>query len=256
MSNPYLSPDSSKPGETKRRPTSLVGALLKVVVTILIVLVGVALLLPSVRSAKEPARRMSCSNNLKNIALALHTYHDTYHNLPPAYTVDSAGRRLHSWRTLLLPYLEQQALYDRIDLSKPWDDPLNQAVFAEANSKSLRCPNATCPTTHTTYLAVVGPNTCFPAGAARKLRELESLSNTLILVEVSTDRAVPWMSPEDLDEASLLAVFHGEAPHPNVVGAAMADGTVQFLSTETSEAQLKALLSIDSDDNRALDLNN
>ena len=83
------------------------------------------LLIPAVSSAREAARRMQCSNNLKQIALALHNYHSAYGTLPPAYTIDVDGNRLHSWRTLILPYMEQDALYQQIDFSKPWDDPAN-----------------------------------------------------------------------------------------------------------------------------------
>ena len=72
---------------------------------------------------------MQCANNLKQIALALRNYESVYHALPPAYTVDAEGKPLHSWRTLILPYLEQQALYDKIDLSKPWDDPANKEAY-------------------------------------------------------------------------------------------------------------------------------
>ena len=60
-------------------------------------------------------------NNIRNITLALLNYADTHKAFPPAYTVDANGNRLHSWRTLLLPYLDQQSLYESIDFSKPWN---------------------------------------------------------------------------------------------------------------------------------------
>jgi type II secretory pathway pseudopilin PulG len=92
-----------------------------------------ALMLPAGRVSRPAARRTQCKNNLKQVALALHNYADDHHALPPAYTVDAKGRPLHSWRTLILPYLDEQALYDSIDLSKPWDDPKN----ADAHEASL-----------------------------------------------------------------------------------------------------------------------
>ena len=100
-----------------------------ILVVVLIAVIGsvtvggvlVALLLPAVQAARESARRMQCSNNLKQVALAMHNYHDTYQSFPPAYTVDADGNKLHSWRTLLLPYIEQAALYDLslIHISEP-----------------------------------------------------------------------------------------------------------------------------------------
>ncbi len=66
------------------------------------------LLLPAVQAAREAARRVQCSNNLKQIGLALHNYNAAYKSLPPPYTVDANGQKLHSWRTLILPFIEQK----------------------------------------------------------------------------------------------------------------------------------------------------
>ncbi len=105
-----------------------------VVIAIIGILVG--LLLPATRAARPAARRMQCSNNFKQLGLAMHNYAADYKCLPPAYTVDAQGNRLHSWRTLLLPYLEENELYKKIDLSKPWNDPDNLAAFGQ---KMPRC---------------------------------------------------------------------------------------------------------------------
>ena len=93
-------------------------------IEILIVLASlaalVALFIPFSRmgsAGREPSRRSQCKNNLKQIGLALHNYHEKYQAFPPAYTVDATGKPLHSWRTLILPFVDQQALYDKIDLS-------------------------------------------------------------------------------------------------------------------------------------------
>src|SRR5260370_743998 len=67
--------------------------------------VVIALLLPQT-SSREPARRSQCKNNLKQIGLALHNYHDVYGSFPPAYFVDASGKPMHSWRVLILPFLD------------------------------------------------------------------------------------------------------------------------------------------------------
>src|SRR5687767_15769954 len=124
--NPYQSPEA--PLTPLPQQTSWSTVIIRLLTLGAILLLLAALLLPFSRGGapREAARRMQCGNHLKQIAIALHNYHDVYHCLPPAYTVDAAGKPLHSWRTLILPFSEQKALYDQIDLTKPWDDPANK----------------------------------------------------------------------------------------------------------------------------------
>ena len=83
------------------------------------------LIVPSIAVAQGAAQRMACTNNIKQILLALHDYHDTCDALPPLYTVDEEGNPLHSWRVLILPFIGQQALYQQINLDEPWDSEHN-----------------------------------------------------------------------------------------------------------------------------------
>ncbi|MBI3860868.1 MAG: DUF1559 domain-containing protein, partial [Planctomycetia bacterium] len=165
-----------------------------------------ALMLPAVRRARPAARRSQCRNNLHLIGLALFNYEQEYGALPPAYTLDADGKRLHSWRTLILPFLDQAALYNSIDMSKPWDDPVN----AEARNSRVPiyyCPSNPDPSNHTTYLASAGPNACFRLAEPRLLSEItDGTSTTLMVIEVPLDRSVPWMSPNDADEALALSI--------------------------------------------------
>ncbi|MFG0262303.1 MAG: DUF1559 domain-containing protein [Novipirellula sp. JB048] len=86
---------------------------LLVVIAIIGVLVG--LLLPAVQAAREAARRMSCSNNLKQLGLAMHNYHDTHQKFPYGYLAESDSQTLmrECWYQNLLPFVEQQAYYDQ-----------------------------------------------------------------------------------------------------------------------------------------------
>lgn len=101
----------------------------KRLVCVAIVAVPLGLLLPATRPAgREPTRRMTCSSNLRQVSLALLFYAQSHHEFPLAYTVDENGKRSHSWRALILPYIEQNDLYLKIDFANPWDDPANAAV--------------------------------------------------------------------------------------------------------------------------------
>lgn len=227
-------------------PRSSLGCWL-IVLTLCIGVVLIAFLLPSVSRSREAARRTQCRNNLKQIGLALHNYHDVFHALPPAYTVDADGKPLHSWRTLILPYLDQKALYDSIDLSKPWDDPVN-AQARETPSPFLHCPTSTSSLrNHTSYLAVVAPGSCFEATKSCTLKDIiDGTGNTVAVIEVPSDRSVPWMSPQDVDDVLILSPSP-DAKVPTHVGGVYAlfcDGTVRFLSVDLPATTRKALITI------------
>ena len=215
-------------------------------VVMLIGFVAVVFLLP-VQRAREPARRSQCKNNLKQIGLALHNYHDQYHAFPPAYTVDADGKPLHSWRTLILPFMDRKALYDKIDLTKPWDDPANAEVFKLHNIESYRCPSEPGPATHTTYLAVVTSNSCLRPGESARLSDIkDSTSGTLMVTEVDSEHAVPWMAPMDADESLFLAIGPtSKLVHTGGVHAVLADGTVRFFTVGYLAEIGRALISID-----------
>ncbi|UUO06851.1 DUF1559 domain-containing protein [Blastopirellula sp. J2-11] len=110
--------------------------LVELLVVIAIIGVLIALLLPAVQQAREAARRMSCSNNLKQLGLALHNYHDTHLKFPigARYTVSKVGT---SWRWSLLPFLEQQALYD-LDKASNY----NLGIYDSAASPSMSSFNS------------------------------------------------------------------------------------------------------------------
>lgn len=210
--------------------------------------VGVALLLPAFESAGEAAKRMQCSNNLKQIAIALHVYHDTYRAFPPAYTVDAEGNKLHSWRTLILPYMEHSSLHSQIDFNSPWDSPHNQQVFAQMPIPPYHCSSSGDPNlVHTNYMAIVGPAGVFTGADPISIGDIiDGTSNTIMVVEVAGS-TTKWMEPVDLDLESMALVINGGAGeigsnHPGGAQVALADGSVSFLAETINAGLLKAMI--------------
>lgn len=193
--------------------------------------------------------RTYCKNNIKQILLALANYESHYGALPPAHTLDANGMPLHSWRTLILPFLDQQNLYDSIDLSKPWDDPKNEIAMSTPVD-AFRCPASKCPKNFTSYLAVITPDSCLQDHHARRMTEIKhDHSRTVIILEVTADHAVPWMSPQDSDE-ELLMGFGPTTKLPHTTGpqAGMLDLHVESLSPTMSASERRGLISATTDD--------
>jgi type II secretory pathway pseudopilin PulG len=196
----------------------------------------IALLLPAVQAARTAARRMQSSNNLKQIGLALHMYHDTYKSLPPAYTVDADGNRLHSWRVLILPYLEQTALYEQIDLSKPWDSSENSQFHSQVpvvyiSPLALRTPETN---SHTSYVAIEGPGAGWEGSKYLTFSEFtKGLSAVAMVAEIPMEKSVCWMSPNDISPEKFLEESvnsQSVARSTTVSGMVLiADGSVQNL---------------------------
>ncbi len=245
LDNPYQSPDGKLP-PPKKSPLWFLGRLMIYAAIIALV---IALLLPLTRGggtgAREAARRNQCLNNLKQIGLALMNYEDIHGTFPPAYTVDADGNRLHSWRTLLLPYIEQQQLYDQIDLAKAWDDPANAAA-RETLVECYTCPSGPFELGDTNYLAVVGPECMFTGTDGRSIAEAtDGTSTTIYLAEGPTDRTVHWMSPQDTNLEVVLAMdAESRTGHPGGFMAAYLDGHVDFIDFQIDREKLRGMLTI------------
>jgi prepilin-type processing-associated H-X9-DG protein len=200
-------------------------------------------------------RRSHCGYNLKAIAIALHTYHDDYQSLPPAYVCDENGKPMHSWRVLLLPYLEEQELYKRYDLNEPWDGP-NNILLAPAITAVYQCPEESHQGGATVnYLAVLGPGTVWPGEKSLSFRSItDGMSSTIMVVEVASS-GIQGSEPRDLDYSKLamqinpqggggISSLHGKTSRHEASGAQVvfADGSVHFLSSDLKPTTLKLLL--------------
>jgi len=199
----------------------------------------VALLLPAIQAAREAARRSQASNNIKQIMLALHNYHDTYGSFPPAVVTDAKGKPLYSGRVLLLPYMEQSALYASFDLTQPWDSPRNMPISQTSVIQFVDPGSPNPGAGQTDFLFVTGKGTIFEGDTATKLREItDGASNTIAIVEVKNS-GIRWAEPRDIDFSQPISLPPGNHPGGNYAG--LADGSVRFLSKTVAPSTTQAL---------------
>jgi hypothetical protein len=185
-------------------------------------------------------------NNLKQIGLAVHNFHDT-NGFMPTDILGPGGKPLWSWRVQLLPYLERDNLYRQLDLTRAWDDPVNAKhlekmpdVFRvygrDAKDKGmtfLQMPTAPFPPNGPTPIHVPGrrmPIVAIPDGT----------SNTILVVEAAD--AVPWARPGDLPFDPKKAPKVGSDDRKWFY-AVFADGHVRALRRDKlTDDQLRALM--------------
>jgi hypothetical protein len=188
-------------------------------------------LVAAITAARQNARQMQSMNNLKQIGLAMHVYHDKYKRFPPAASYDASGKPLLSWRVHILPFLENQALYNEFKLDEPWDSEHNRKL-AEIIPAPYLNPAAGTKPGLTTYLVPTGEGTVFGGKESLRLQDIrDGSSNTIMVVSVAPDRAVIWTKPEDLEvtEAAPLTGLITEARKH--FDATFCDGSVRVLTS-------------------------
>ncbi len=205
----------------------------------------IALLLPAVGAAREAARRAQCTNNLKQIGLAIMNYESANGMFPPVAIFDANGKPLLSWRVSILPYLDQYPLYKQFHLDEPWDSPHNKPL-SDIVLNVYQCPSALDSGTNTPYQVIVDPRAIFtgkPVGVPRS-EVPDGTSNTVLVVEAT--KAVPWSKPDDLAFAPQSDPTIGMgSKHQLGLNALFADGSVRFLkSTPTNPLSPRVLQGI------------
>lgn len=184
------------------RPFSSKRSFFRLVWMALFTLLLFMLLVPSV--GRGPMRRSIASQRIRQIAKAMASYESIYHVYPPAYTVDASGNKLHSWRTLILPYLDQADLYSKIDLSKPWDAPQNATAHAIA-VVAYEPDGIKLLPGQTLYHVINHPQGMFD-GPRQTSRPLHTTQPILMVVQVAKTQATHWMQPDEYTLQDLLQI--------------------------------------------------
>lgn len=183
------------------------------------------------------ADRNRSMNNMKQLVLALHNYHDTYGHFPTDIK-DKNGKPLLSWRVRILPFIDQQNLYRLFKQDEPWDSAHNKAL-SQTLVKVFISPRQRGDKWKTTYLAPIGEGYLWDTPKGTRLADVtDGTSNTIALVEADDDVAVEWTKPGDLKIDPKEPKKHLLGHYPEGFLAAIADGSVIFLKKNTTNENL------------------
>lgn len=240
---------SKAAGTLTGKPMALIGILLSTIGTLCLpfgyYFGGQAVL----SRVHESANKVTSINNLKQMALAMHNYHDTYGRFPPpgisGPNPQFPGRQQPrlSWRVALLPFLGEANLYQQFNLTESWDGPSNKKLL-EKIPKVYQIPGDDIPPGSTRYQVFVGNGAAFDPNMLQPMRITDitdGTSNTILIAEA--EKPVPWTKPEDIfyepakPVRPLLSThFRGGC---NVV---MADGFPRIVTPDVPENTLHAAI--------------
>jgi len=195
----------------------------------------------AVVKVREAAARAQSQNNLKQLGLALHNYHDTHNAFPPAAVCDKTGKPMLSWRVLILPYIEAGDLYKQFKLDEPWDSENNKKLLAKM-PRTYMVPGQ-ASTTDTYYRVFVGNGAAFDYVRGHRLQDFtDGTSNTIVVVTAA--EAVPWTKPDELafDPDKDMVKLLGTLPSETVCNTAFGDGSVRAISKTIDRMTLNALI--------------
>jgi hypothetical protein len=214
-------------------------------------------MLETAKLVRLAAQRTMSQNNLKQLCLALWSYHDAMKGFPAPAITSQQGKPLLSWRVAILPYLSEGALYNEFKLDEPWDSKHNLKLLTRmprmfAAPEVLKGDAASLSAKGMTfYQGVVGKGAAFEPGRRLRFPDFaDGTSQIIMLVEAATP--VPWTKPEDVAYAA-----KGPAPKLGglfeaVVHVALADGGVRAIRREKLPGILKEYLQRDSGKPRSI----
>lgn len=167
-------------------------------VLIVIACVLLCVILPAIQAAREKSRRLACAHNLCHIGLGLLNYHETYRQFPYPYVLDQNGQRRFGWRVGVLPFITSNNLYDKyVAAYRNTEKEFSLAPYYDIDLRFFRCPSERAQPGATSYFAVTGGPTAWPAPSASCLQEFAQPSRSILIVE-SSSMDVRWVEPRDL----------------------------------------------------------
>jgi hypothetical protein len=172
---------------------------------------------------------------MSQLTFALLNYHEVHGAFPPAYVADADGTPMHSWRVLVLPFLDGNDIYTQYRFDEPWNGPNNRDLARRRSNALWHCPN----TSHqddsplTDYVLITGPGTAFPSPATTTLADfLDGPANSILLVEIANSE-IHWMEPRDL-EVDRMSFRVNDRTQPSISGLHPAGPAVVFADAITA----------------------
>jgi hypothetical protein len=196
---------------------------------------------------KELLKRTQSSNNLKQLALVMHAYQEVNHHFPAAAVYDKDGKPLLSWRVLILPYIEQDALYKEFHLNEPWDSDHNKKLLAKMPPLYGFGDENAAKNHETHYQGFAGKGAFFDGKKGMDIGDIrDGTSKTIMFVEAK--KPVLWTKPDDVpfDAGKLLPKVGGLDKYGFLT--AMCDGSVHFIPLTVKEVVLRGWITRNSDE--------
>jgi hypothetical protein len=200
----------------------------------------------------EIRNQARCAANLTSLGVAMHQYHQKYGHLPPAFLLDANGRPAHSWRVILLEFLDP-TLFADYDFNEQWDGPHNSKLATRIPAV-YACPNRyrSENSVTTSYVVIVGPESAFPGEATLKFSEMRDATSgvPVILVGEAERMGILWSEPRDL-RVDQMSFSKNDPSRPSIssddpggAGLLFAEGNVRRVKPTIHEGTLKGMLSI------------
>ena len=204
---------------------------------------GFVAMFEAVREFRKEAATASRRNNMKQIGLAFHNYHDVYNHFPAANGNGESGagnKTGLSWRVYLLPFIEQSVLYQQFNMDEDWDSPHNKALI-EKMPDIFKVEGVDKPG-HTSVHVFVGDDTAMGTDDSAGIRDItDGTSNTILAAVAGAESAAVWTKPGGLE-------FNPDDPK-KVLGTLgeqflvlLCDGSVRFLKASIDDETLRNLI--------------
>lgn len=206
---------------------------------------GSILVMPLILQRREKARRGMCESKLKTIVSGLSGFHAANKGFPPAFLLDpSQEEKWHSWRTLIARIVGNAEVYSVYELTKPWDDTVNQPLIAQV-PPYLKCPaHLSREQGETSYSAVTGTGTIFEGSQSLNVDQIGDGANfTLITGEVA-ELKIGWTQPKDVDIDQTPGIGDSvgfQSEHGSGANFATAAGSVKFYSAKMDPQLFRSL---------------